>query len=1028
MLAKAKGPVAWGMRHRQVVLVLTLFLSLYGMWALQTMPRQEFPEFQVRQGLVVGVYPGAASTEVEDRLTRKVENYLFGFKEVDRKKTWSVSRQGRMYVFVEVMPDVEEPEIFWSKVRLGLSELKAAELPTGVLAVQAITEFGDVSAIILSLGGEGRSYQELGKDLDQLETALRKVDGVAKVRSYGRQPERIQVRLQKERMAAYGLQPAQLLAALKLEGATMSPTALHQGNLEIPLYLPPAYASEAELADAVVLANSVGGHVVRLRDVAEVVRSPGRPESYVETDGERALLVSLEMKKGENIVAFGKVIDAVVDEFNATHNGQVEVKRIVDQPWVVAVSVNGFMKDFGIAILSVILVTMLLLPLRVAAVAAATIPISTFITVGAMNLLGMDLNTVTLASLILVLGMVVDNAIIVIDDHVERLDQGEPLWQAALRSSTSLFAPVFSATLAIILVFMPMLLFLSGTTRDFIGGLPITVAVALCVSMVVSTFLVPILSLVFIRKGLHGPGESRSRFSALDILQTVYDSVLAWAFRNPVLSIAIGVLSILLAAGLSLRLPQQLFPKLARNQFAVEIFLPEGRGIAETERVAQTLSDSLRKDSRVLGVANFIGTSSPRFHATYAPSMPASNFAQLLVTTGSEAMNDEVIADWQRKPLAFPDARIRWKEITMTPNKAPMELRLVSDSLALLQEYGEKIHQVFRQHPDVVWSESDFQEMVPMVQVDARREQAAYAGVGRDLLAPSVAMAMGSLPVTTIWEGDVPVQVAFQGEGAGNMALGSVGDALVPALASQRMVPLRELATIQPVWGPGQIAHRNGSRTLTIRADVRHGLLAKPAWLDLKKQVEAMKLPQGLRLEYGGDDEAEGENYVPMTKALILGIMAIFIILLFQFRNVPFAFLIMGTMPLSLFGAVFGLTITGYPFGFTAFVGMISLFGMVVRNGIILVRYGEELREAGATPDEAARSAGKRRMRPIFLTSAAAAIGVVPMIASGSTLWGPLGSVICFGLFFSTVLTLIVLPVLYGKVAKLVPVQENSDV
>ena len=287
---------------------------------------------------------------------------------------------------------------------------------------------------------------------------------------------------------------------------------------------------------------------------------------------------------------------------------------------------------------------------------------------------------------------------------------------------------------------------------------------------------------------------------------------------------------------------------------------------------------------------------------------------------------------------------------------------------------------------------------------------------------------MGSLPVTTIWEDDVPVQVAFQGEGAGNMALGSVGDALVPALASQRMVPLRELATIQPVWGPGQIAHRNGIRTLTIRADVRLGLLAKPTWLELKKQVESMKLPEGLRLEYGGDDEAEGENYVPLTKALLIGVLAIFLILLFQFRNVPFAFLIMGTMPLSLFGAVFGLTITGYPFGFTAFVGMISLFGMVVRNGIILVRYGEELREAGASADEAARSAGKRRMRPIFLTSAAAAIGVVPMIASGSTLWGPLGSVICFGLFFSTVLTLIVLPVLYGKVAKLVPVQENANV
>jgi multidrug efflux pump subunit AcrB len=1021
-----KGPIAWVMRYRQVALTLTLLLVAFGFFALQKMPRQEFPEFKIRQGLVVGVYPGATSVEVEERLTKKVENYLFGFKEVDRKKTWSISRQGRMYIFVEIAADVKEPELFWSKVRLGLNELKSNELPSQVLAVQAVTEFGDVSAIILSLSAPGKSYQELGVELDRLETALRKVDGVSKVKSYGRQPERILVRLQKDRMAAFKLQPAGILAALKLDGGMTVAGVLRQDNLEIPLHLPPAFASEEELAQVVISADPVSGHVVRLRDVAEIVRDQGLLDSYVETDGERALLVSLEMKQGENIVEFGEEIDRVVAAFNGSNPG-TQVIRIVDQPAVVASSVNGFMKDFGIAIVSVILVTLLLLPLRVAAVAAATIPISTLITVGVMQLLGMDLNTVTLASLILVLGMVVDNAIIVIDDHVERLDQGESVWHAALRSSAKLFAPVFSATFAIIMVFVPMMIFMTGTTKDFIGGLPITVAVALCVSMVISTFLVPVLNMIFIRHGLHSVNQQK-KFSILDTMQGAYDWAIGMAFRFPVGSVLLGVLSVVVAILMATVVPQQLFPKLARNQFAVEITLPEGRGLAETEQVAKALTDSLRSDKRVVSVSTFVGTSSPRFHAMYAPAMPAPNFAQLLVTTGTEKENDAVIGEWQKKTMPFPDARVRWKEITMTTSKAALEIRVIGDSLADLHKVGAQIHAVFRAHPDVVWTEYDFLEKVPLARLELNREAAAYAGISRELLGPSLAVATGNMPVSTLWENDVPVEVAFTGEGQGYQEVGDVGNALVPALASQTMIPLRQIAQVVPMWDEGQVVHRNGVRTLTVRADVKLGQLAQPVWEDLKAQVDKIELPPGVSLEAAGDKEGEDETYVPLFKALLLGVFSVFMILLFQFRSVPFTFLIMGTMPLSLFGAVLGLLATGYPFGFTAFVGIISLFGMVVRNGIILVRYGEELRAGGMETHEAAMAAGKRRMRPIFLTSAAAAIGVVPMIASGSTLWGPLGAVICFGLFFSTILTLVVLPVLYWKVAQhsVVPEAEHE--
>lgn len=1022
---ESHGPVAWAMKNRQVVLIVTGILLLFGGFSLQQMPRQEFPEFKVRQGLVVGVYPGATSEEVEERLTKKVESYLFGFKEVDRKKTWSISRQGRMYIFVEIAPEVVEPELFWSKIRLGLNELRATELPPQVLAVQVATEFGDVSAIVLSVQSKGKSYQELGKELDRFETILRKVDGVSKVRSYGRQSERILIRLQKDRMAAFHLQPASIWAAMKLDGGSTAAGSVHQDHLELPIHIPNSFQTELELANAVIYADATSGHVVRLRDVATIVRDHGRLDSYVEMNGERALLVSLEMKQGNNIVAFGKEIDKAIQEYQQSGDNSVVVTRIVNMPDIVQTAVSHFMRDFVLAILSVILVTMLLLPMRVAAVAAMTIPICILITLGIMQLFGMELNTVSLASLIIVLGMVVDNAIIVIDDHVERLDQGESLWHAALHSSKSLFAPVFSATLAIIMAFIPLMIFIGGTSGDFIRQLPITVGIALLISLTVSTFLVPVLNLMLIRQGIlqHGDNTPQKK-TILDRMQTLYNSNLAWAFQHPILITLIGVASVVLALAMATQTKQQLFPKMERNQFAVEITLPEGRGIVESGQIAGELALQLRKDPRVVHVANFIGTSSPRFHATYAPAIPATNFAQLLVTARSEAACDSLLDHWQTTRNEFPDARIRWKQIEMNPTKSPIEVRIIGDSLALLHQVANQVKQLYQATPGLTWIEEDYMEKTLLANVQLDREAAAYAGLTRDLLSNSLAMGSGGLPSGTIWENDVPVRIELSGEAQGRVEVGRLGDVLVPSLSSQTMIPLRQVAKVSPDWTEGQIAHRNGVRTLTIRADVLRKTIANEVWKPLRQTILQIELPPGVQLQFGGEEEGEVENYEPLGKALVLGIFSIFLILLFQFRSAPYALLIMGTMPLSLFGAVLGLLLTGYPFGFTSFVGIISLFGMVVRNGIILVRYAEELREKGMASKDAAIAAGKRRMRPIFLTSAAAAIGVVPLITSGSTLWGGLGSVICFGLIFSTILTLFVLPVLYWGVSRFAPKHE----
>jgi len=393
------------------------------------MPRQEFPDFTIRQGLIIGVYPGASSNQVEEHLTSEVEKFLFEFKEINRKKTYSVSKEGMMIIFVEMSDDVKNADQFWAKIRHGLNELKQT-LPSGVIALFANSEFGETSAIILSLESETKSYKELEKYLKVLKDELRKNPDVSKIKEFGLQKEQISIYIDQNKLANYGIKPLTLLASLKTEGEVSYGGELDNGYLVHPIHIHPRYQTDKDIAEQIVYTDPFG-NVVRLKDIAKIVREYPKSESYVLNNGHKAVLVSLEMHSGNNIVQFGEEIDKIVEKFSSTLPEDVRLNKIANMPEVVQNSVNNFLKEFFIAIFSVILVTMLLLPKKVASIAGITIPISVFITLGIMFILKIPFHTVSLAALIVVLGMIVDNSIVIIDNHIEKLDIGENPWDAA---------------------------------------------------------------------------------------------------------------------------------------------------------------------------------------------------------------------------------------------------------------------------------------------------------------------------------------------------------------------------------------------------------------------------------------------------------------------------------------------------------------------------------------------------------------------------------------------------------------------
>lgn len=1013
MAQKYRGLIEGAMRNRNIVIILTAVFMLIGVVALKKMPRNEFPQFTIRQGVIAGVYPGATSAEVEAQLTRVVENYIFGYQEVKKEKTYSQSKEGIMYIFVELNDNVKNPDQFWSKLKHGLSELKMT-LPTGVVALVANSDFGDTSALLITLSSDSRDYKEMEQQLKKLEAECRKIPATSKIKHFGLQKEKIFVNVKPELLNEYNIKSLSLLGSYQSNGMVSYAGELKDGVSNLPVHFPPNFESEKDLADQIVYSDP-RGNVVRLKNIASIERRYDDPKSYIRQNGKKTILLSLEMQPGNNIVEFGEEVDKALSTFQKQCPADIEVAKISELPKYVDDSISNFMQEFLIAIVAVILVTMILLPMRVASVAGITVPISVLITLCALYFMGIELHTVSLATLILVLGMIVDNSIVVIDNHVEKIDHGYSPWYAAIKSAKELVTPILAATLAIMAAYIPLGFMIPGTAGEFMQTIPVVVCVALSVSIVIALLLVPYLNFLFIKKGLNPQGKQKKGRSFLDILQGWFDRSLEKAFSHPKTVFSIGAVAIVLAVILFKGLDQQLFPELERNQFAVEVTLPTGSSLESTAQVVDSLESILMNDERVTNVTSFIGTSSPRFHTVYAPNMPASNYGQLLINTLSDKATREIVNEYSPKYADyFANAHVKWKILALQIAKTPIEIRISSDSVKDIREVESRVYEILKKTNHLGWVHTDWDQMQQNVRVNLDRDKANMLGYSKGLVATSLMIGLEGIPLTTIWENDYPVEVRLSQEASHYKDLKTLENQYVTSFTNFSAIPLRSFATFTPEWTQGTIVRRNGTPTLTIQIENDPAVSASSILDEIKPQVDQLALPVGTSINYGGDLEGQIEVFTPMTIALGLSVVLIFFILLFQFKKVRQALLIMSTMLLSIPGAAIGLTIMHYPFSITAFIGITSLCGMVVRNGIILIDYARELREKDKMPIyEASLAAGKRRMRPIFLTSAAASVGVIPMILSRSPLWGPLGTVICFGLMISMVLTLFILPILY---------------
>ena len=1005
------------MRNFRITFLIVGCLFVFGIYALARIPKQEFPEYTIRQGVVVGVYPGATAEEVEEQLAKPLEQFLMTYKEVKRAKTTSTSQNGMCYVMVELNDDVNDKDEVWSKVKHGLAAFKM-QLPAGVAAVVTNDDFGDTSALLITLESDTRSYRELKGYMDDLSDRLRRIESVSNLRPYGVQQEQISVYADPERLAAYGIGEKTLSVALAAQGLTPLGGSVSNAETETPIHIAPSLAGEREVAEQIVWSDPEG-HVLRVKDVARVVREYDDPDSYIRNNGHRCVLLSLEMQAGNNIVEYGREVDEVLHAFIEEElPADVSVQRIADQAKVVGDSVHSFLRDLFVAMAIIIVVMMLLFPLRSAIVAALTIPMSTFISVGMMYLCGIPLNTVTLAALVVVLGMIVDNSIVVIDGYLDYLGRGHSRWFAAVESAREFFPSLLLATICICMIFYPILFTMTGMMGDFLTWFPWTITINLMVSLLLAVMVIPFLEILII-PAVHVRRDGRRSFT--DRVHDVYRRVLAWTFRHGWLTISLGAASVVVSLLIATQLKFRMVPFADRDQFAVEIYLRPDTPLERTGAVADSVYRALRADERVKSVTSFVGCSSPRFQMSYAPQIAGKNYAQFIVNTTSvgdtEAFLDEYADAWADR---FPEAYVKFKQLDYQ-NVPSLEFRFYGSDIDSLRAAADRLMARMRQMPELQWVHTDYEDPRAIAEVRLDPVTASQLGITRTVVAANMALASGDVAVGSVWEGDYRLPVVLKRDARlGERSLSDIGDTYVSSPVPGVSVPLRQIADVEPAWSQSKIVHRNGMRCITVTADLKRGANAMRMTSRISRMLkDEIPLPPGVETELGGAHEFDAETLPPIAAGLSISLVIIFFFILVNFRKFGITLVVMASMSLCLFGAMVGLWIADFTIGLTSVLGFITLLGMIVRNVILMYQHAEDKRKVCHWSGKlAAYDAGKRRMVPIFLTTATTAVGVVPMMLGGSTFWAPVGVTIFAGGIGSLILVVTILPVLYSKIYK----------
>jgi multidrug efflux pump subunit AcrB len=1015
------------LKYRKVTLLFFFMAVLLGVVNIGTLKQRENPEIDLTVALVRTIYPGASPEKVEQYVTRPLEEKIKEMSDVSL--ITSTSAANVSVIQVEVNPDTDIKRA-WDTLRQKV-QAAVSELPDGAQQPVVNDDLGKIAEQILHFVVERpEELEPLRPTMELWKKQLSTLDGVSNVDIVGLPEQEVAVTLDTEKLNAFRLPWGIVAQSLQTKQERVPLGSIDKGSKQYYVNLGGEWKTAEDIANT-DLVGLPGGMMLKVKDVAEVKLRPQEREASILHNGKPALNLVINAEKGADIPVLQRRIDSKVTQLGEELPEHVTLESLFTQKESLDHLFRELGRELVIGILAVIIVCSMGLTFGTALIVAMAIPIS--ITVGfiPVEMMGIDLNQITVVAIVIVLGILVDDAIVVNDNIQRRLDLGDSVDVASLEGSKDVAISILTATIATAAAFLP-LFFLKGNIGSFIRPLPVVISLTLAASMAMSLTIIPIFRQWVGERRLRKHGGTRSAASTVQTepgwlgkpiqkLSHFYGKQIHRFLRRPLLT---GIVALLLgtsAFGLLPFLGAQYFPPAEKDQMLIDIELPTGQIFAETEYVVHKAAAWVEQQPGVKFVSAYAGRTSPKFYYSET-DRTSTNIGQLFVKIDTKQLHTkEVIAYWREQlESMFPaDVEITPRELEQGPPVgAPIAVRISGSDLTQLRTLSTSIQDMLKKIPGTVSVSDDVGKEMETYEVAPNPAKLRQYGVTEKDLSMTLRMATEGLEVTELQQGEDPIDVTLYAKQLGNGTdpITTMKQMYVPGQGGST-VQVQQLADIRSTSMLKSIHHRDQTRTITVRS-YTEGRLADDIVKELQAELAVNPPPSGYTIDFGGENEERNDAFAAIGKLSIIVILLIYIIMVMQFYSLSIPLLILSTVYLAAGGAVIGLYLTNSPIGFMALMGLVSLAGIVVRNGIILIEFIEQARERGLPLYEAVAEAGKARLRPILLTMATAIGGLLPMTIMGGNLWRPMGITIISGLLYSTLLTLIVVPSLFVILAK----------
>ncbi len=1005
----------WALNNRSLVIFFMALSAIIGAISYTKLGRSEDPPFTFRVMVVQTFWPGATADEMDRLVTDRIEEKLLELETLDYVKSYS--RPGESLVTVIVRDDLP-PQVMqeaFYQVRKKIGDIRY-KLPANIIGPTFNDEFGDTFGNIYALTGRDFSYEELKNYSDRIRERLLRVRQVAKVDFIGLQDERLFVDVANAKRDQLGVPLTSVIQALQTQNAVVGTGSFDTPLERIYVRVSGRLQSLDEVRDLPIAA---GDRTLRLGDIANVYRGYQDPPSpRMRVGGERAIGIAVSMDKGGHIIHLGEALDKEIASISAGLPLGMELTRVADQPRAVTRGVGEFQRSLLEAVVIVLIVSFISLGMRTGLVVALTIPLVLAMTFAAMLYFGIDLHKISLGSLVLSLGLLVDDAIIAVEMMAVKLEQGYSRIKAAAFAYTSTAFPMLTGTLITAAGFLPIAT-AASSTGEYTRSIFQVTAIALMLSWIAAVLFVPLLGYYLLpehalRKAAFESGEADSHHDIYDTrLYRSFRHVVQWCVDARWVAIGATIGIFVGAIFLFSLVAQQFFPSSTRLDLVVDLKLPEGASLDATDDAARRLEKLLAQQQGIVNYVEYIGSGTPRFFLSLDQQLPAASLSQFVINTtdieAREALRGKLL---QLMPQTFPD--LRWR-INRLENGPPvgyvLQYRVSGPDRAVLAGIAEKVATILRANPYPAYVNLDTYERSKVLRVSIDQDRARALGVTTSDIAQTVASAINGVAISDYREDNKLIPITIRGPVAERANLHLLGSLSVPT-ASGANVALSQVARIENGFEDGILWRRDRVPTVTVRADIYADIQPPQVVAQVQPKIDALVLPTGYRIDIGGtvEESAKGSSSVGAGAPLFL--LAVLVLLMLQLRSFSRTILVFLTAPLGIIGVAIFLLVLNQPFGFVAMLGTIALAGMIMRNSLILVDQIEQDIAAGHPPQIAIVDATVRRFRPIVLTAAAAVLAMIPL--SRSEFFGPMAVAIMGGLIAATLLTLLFVPALYA--------------